>query len=98
MNFLFCGFGVSVIGVVADGFCLIVRRPPSSTRTYTLLPYTTLVRSRRNGFHRPGRSLDLDAADAGPATVHLHRFDAARAAREGRDLEIVVVGLERRHV
>src|SRR3546814_5049918 len=27
-------------------FCLILRRPPRSTRTDTLFPYTTLVRSR----------------------------------------------------
>src|SRR3546814_16312786 len=26
-------------------FCLIIRRPPRSTRTYTLFPYTTLFRS-----------------------------------------------------
>src|SRR3546814_20948719 len=28
-------------------FCLIIRRPPRSTRTDTLFPYTTLFRSRR---------------------------------------------------
>src|SRR3546814_17673898 len=27
----------------------MIRRPPRSTRTDTLLPYTTLVRSRRDG-------------------------------------------------
>src|SRR3546814_12297635 len=27
-------------------FCLMIRRPPRSTRTDTLLPYTTLFRSR----------------------------------------------------
>src|SRR3546814_17939400 len=26
-------------------FCLMMRRPPRSTRTYTLFPYTTLFRS-----------------------------------------------------
>src|SRR3546814_15445139 len=37
------------------------RRPPISTRTYTLLPYTTLFRSKRkNRGLVPG---DLDAAD-----------------------------------
>src|SRR3546814_16867356 len=29
-------------------FFLMIRRPPSSTRTYTLFPYTTLFRSPRN--------------------------------------------------
>src|SRR3546814_11300987 len=28
-------------------FCLLIRRPPRSTRTATLFPYTTLCRSRR---------------------------------------------------
>src|SRR3546814_9955379 len=33
-------------------FLLMIRRPPRSTRTYTLFPYTTLFRSRRaNRFH-----------------------------------------------
>src|SRR3546814_9460714 len=30
-------------------FCLIIRRPPRSTRTDTLFPYTTLFRSRVQG-------------------------------------------------
>src|SRR3546814_18641628 len=30
-------------------FCLMIRVPPRSTRTDTLLPYTTLVRSNRAG-------------------------------------------------
>src|SRR3546814_4166160 len=30
----------------------MIRRPPRSTRTYTLFPYTTLFRSRRKGAHR----------------------------------------------
>src|SRR3546814_11489662 len=29
-------------------FCLMIRRPPRSTRTDTLFPYTTLFRSSRN--------------------------------------------------
>src|SRR3546814_14716672 len=32
--------------------CLMIRRPPRSTRTDTLFPYTTLFRSRREGHHR----------------------------------------------
>src|SRR3546814_5181385 len=35
-------------------FVLMMRRPPRSTRTDTLFPYTTLFRSR--GAHRPPRS------------------------------------------
>src|SRR3546814_530445 len=39
----------------------MIRRPPRSTRTDTLFPYTTLFRSTRHGRHRsahPGRRLD----------------------------------------
>src|SRR3546814_9088736 len=35
-----------------DGFfCLMIRRPPRSTRTDTLFPYTTLFRSRSSSDH-----------------------------------------------
>src|SRR3546814_1925864 len=33
----------------------MIRRPPRSTRTDTLLPYTTLFRSRETGARTPGR-------------------------------------------
>src|SRR3546814_19897971 len=42
-------------------FFLIVRPPPSTTRTYTLLPYTTLFRSDRRLTWR--RLVDADRAD-----------------------------------
>src|SRR3546814_21079266 len=38
----------------------MIRRPPRSTRTYTLFPYTTLFRSRHNrgrGVVRAGRAV-----------------------------------------
>src|SRR3546814_16914342 len=35
----------------------MIRRPPRSTRTATLFPYTTLVRSEHGGF--PARRLEL---------------------------------------
>src|SRR3546814_9588623 len=38
-------------------FCLMIRRPPRSTRTDTLFPYTTLFRSFGSG-HRIGNYLD----------------------------------------
>src|SRR3546814_2138022 len=44
-------------------FVLMIRRPPRSTRTDTLFPYTTLSRSAR----RP------DGRGAGPAARHLAR-------------------------
>src|SRR3546814_16367322 len=42
-------------------FCLMIRRPPRSTRTDTLFPYTTLCRSDVLIFgrsSRPGRVVD----------------------------------------
>src|SRR3546814_2428295 len=39
----------------------MLRRPPRSTRTYTLLPYTTLFRSRENLRH----SVTVKAGDVG---------------------------------
>src|SRR3546814_19436392 len=38
----------------------MIRRPPRSTRTYTLFPYTTLFRSRRDhrGTHQVGAAAD----------------------------------------
>src|SRR3546814_8147710 len=39
-------------------FCLLLRRPPGSTRTDTLFPYTTLVRSDALGNQRgPGQEV-----------------------------------------
>src|SRR3546814_1227055 len=35
-----------------DIFFLMIRRPPRSTRTDTLFPYTTLFRSRRDAMHQ----------------------------------------------
>src|SRR3546814_1695458 len=35
----------------------MIRRPPRSTRTYTLFPYTTLFRSRANALDQPDGDL-----------------------------------------
>src|SRR3546814_1089333 len=50
-------------------FFLMIRRPPRSTRTDTLFPYTTLFRSHREAVPRhPGRTLSpVDRAAAAPA-------------------------------
>src|SRR3546814_5714394 len=37
-------------------FCLMIRRPPRSTRTDTLFPYATLFRSPERGRRRPAPS------------------------------------------
>src|SRR3546814_3970994 len=49
----------------------MIRRPPRSTRTDTLLPYTTLFRSRTGGDH------------GARSRQHLGRIDPAGARRGG---------------
>src|SRR3546814_15011260 len=54
----------------------MIRRPPRSTRTYTLFPYTTLVRSAHSGL--PAKT-GIVARDADHETVAmLFREDARR--------------------
>src|SRR3546814_20430728 len=76
-------------------FVLMIRRPPRSTRTYTLLPYTTLVRSpadavslewRYDGVEvRYFRPLPTVTAIGGTAKMSAHRLDLA--ITEGRSEE-----------
>src|SRR3546814_7075870 len=74
-------------------FFLMIRRPPRSTRTDTLFPYTTLFRSARTRAHRPLRR-DLGAlpllsrSQAGDAqAARLHRLCARVSARRSRSEE-----------
>src|SRR3546814_19970652 len=64
---------------------LMIRRPPSSTRTDTLFPYTTLFRSFRPGrfqgagmaFLRFERHIDIEAAKSEQdARYHSNAWDA----------------------
>src|SRR3546814_2514247 len=63
----------------------MIRRPPRSTRTDTLFPYTTLFRSWRIGLRRAGRGSGdarLSTAESRPdhhrltgmASLHIHRL------------------------
>src|SRR3546814_10661689 len=61
----------------------MIRRPPRSTRTDTLFPYTTLFRSRQQRLKLRGgggRRVFPDAEDAAKSAAigiaHLHRFAA----------------------
>src|SRR3546814_15296649 len=55
---VFCVWCVALVSFFFCFFFLMIRRPPRSTRTDTLFPYTTLFRSLR-----PGQRLaDLGAA------------------------------------
>src|SRR3546814_13387938 len=51
-------FRVCVVAIqISTVFILMIRRPPRSTRTDTLFPYTTLFRSRQGEVHRPVRQV-----------------------------------------
>src|SRR3546814_3094572 len=58
----------------------MIRPPPRSTRTYTLVPYTTLFRSRQARFARPRQAGDDDQAVARQVDVDALQIMLARAA------------------
>src|SRR3546814_3497525 len=63
----------------------MIRRPPRSTRTDTLFPYTTLFRSRREP--RDGRTVDVDAKrHQRLATVQPRRSERLTVPTEALDL------------
>src|SRR3546814_1660750 len=67
----------------------MIRRPPRSTRTDTLFPYTTLFRSAR--FWRDGKLSGFDPGDAGRAIpAPFAQWVAAfeKIARDGRGMGI----------
>src|SRR3546814_16633645 len=66
------------VGVNVLFFFLLIRRPPVSTRTDTLFPYTTLFRSRFADGVRPGEQLVGHAAgdyDRGDRDVGVGRIE-----------------------
>src|SRR6056297_3869482 len=54
--------GVRVMPSISRLFFLMIRRPPRSTRTDTLLPYTTLFRSGVTGYGDGAGAVAQDAA------------------------------------
>src|SRR3546814_13595615 len=79
-SYLLLLFIVSCFSLLSVGFFfLMIRRPPRSTRTDTLFPYTTLFRSLHQTRHRRRRPrLRPLARPARPA--HLRRDFQARMA------------------
>src|SRR3546814_6538691 len=78
-------------------FFLLIRRPPRSTRTATLFPYTTLLRSRRL-HHRGHRAVRLCQprrrgrrafARPAPAPARMDRTRARAAGVPGRDVSVL---------
>src|SRR3546814_11427071 len=72
---------------IYDIFFLMIRRPPRSTRTDTLFPYTTLFRSRgleiantydMKPLYHPDWYPLWEAADASGLPIHLHTIGGKR--------------------
>src|SRR3546814_2041318 len=87
----------------------MIRRPPRSTRTDTLFPYTTLFRSDRSRTTPIGRSRSQDAAglgerESGGPLEHRGRLAVAEVAQEvrpgrgaGEELGVDLGGVEAGH-
>src|SRR3546814_13263702 len=60
----------------------MIRRPPRSTRTDTLFPYTTLFRSNPDARQRSGARIGDDRRQ--PGTVDAERPSARNRARQSR--------------
>src|SRR3546814_6470122 len=73
----------------------MIRRPPRSTRTDTLFPYTTLFRSlARPPLVQPGLNLRLRQAEARRAAVHHRAQRGAVAFTPGREAKNAAEGVE----
>src|SRR3546814_7750165 len=71
-------------------FFLMIRRPPRSTRTDTLFPYTTLFRSIKGLFnHRRRQTRHADAV-----ATHLRRHGLAVGVEHGDLHRLRVLGAE----
>src|SRR3546814_2832712 len=56
-----CSVSVHLLSYFVLFFFLMIRRPPRSTRTDTLFPYTTLFRSKERRADRSANRLDVSA-------------------------------------
>src|SRR3546814_16100993 len=86
-----CGMGFHQVACVFLLFFLMIRRPPRSTRTDTLFPYTTLFRSLDAGGRvwagerlcgEPARDVQVRCADRPEGGDAIH-FSGARLDRRG---------------
>src|SRR3546814_10791208 len=71
----------------------MIRLPPRSTRTDTLVPYTTLFRSQLRG----AGIFERAVGDEAGIRDHVHRTRAVRQARIGIPRVEVAPGLQRLH-
>src|SRR3546814_16062257 len=75
----FCGCGCCICDLVLF-FFLMIRRPPRSTRTDTLFPYTTLFRSGESHIEQVGRQTEL-GGDPGEIEESVPAADRSRFVR-----------------
>src|SRR3546814_20725684 len=71
-------------------FFLMIRRPPRSTRTDTLFPYTTLFRSLRQAQGERGwtiLAMDAECLQLGNQFIDIGDLDAGRADGRFRTLD-----------
>src|SRR3546814_13204518 len=74
-------------------FFLIIQRPPRSTRTDTLFPYTTLFRSlRADRQYAEARPRRYDRAHLARLCPRPRRADAGRCKRHHRDRRVEAKG------
>src|SRR3546814_16476594 len=89
-------------------FVVMIRRPPRSTRTDTLFPYTTLFRSLRSSdLHPAARSVDVELDElgvhrGGGEAIGAHAFgvedDADFAAHAAPSIRVAHAEIGRAHV
>src|SRR3546814_15208772 len=85
---------IHIYVVVFFFFFLMIRRPPRSTRTDTLFPYTTLFRSRRKvRLHMARKSLlsaaiERPQAEANENTIPQPVADAVRAEARSEERRV----------
>src|SRR3546814_3351193 len=72
-----------MFSLLSSFFFLMIRRPPRSTRTDTLFPYTTLFRSLVE---------DIDHQDVRPQRHDLFRHQGVASRHRGRAADLVPVG------
>src|SRR3546814_11039751 len=77
-------------------FFLMIRRPPRSTRTDTLFPYTTLFRSVDRDFRRPVGEGLIGLHDAKPIRIGSVAIDEGQAGIVVILGEVAVFRLDRK--
>src|SRR3546814_3498955 len=64
----------------------MIRRPPRSTRTDTLFPYTTLFRSAGLPFRERAKNRPAESRDADPQRTNRLASDAPRTDHRNREI------------